>query len=118
MCLIDITDQLLCALSLDRSLTMVRGRSRDGNEVGMTPAFLRSEAAFYRGLAQIMEPGPSKLRLLTIATDYEALAVVARRNQDDAIGVRPNSLGSATKALRNRLDGRASLTAEAHHSRH
>jgi hypothetical protein len=43
----------------------------------MTPQFLREEAARFRGMAETMEREASKLRLLTMATDYESKANAA-----------------------------------------
>jgi hypothetical protein len=43
----------------------------------MTPKFLRDEAARFRGMAESSERESSKLRLLAMATDYEARAGVA-----------------------------------------
>jgi hypothetical protein len=43
----------------------------------MTPKFLRDEAARFRGMSGTADLEASKLRLLAIATDFEARATVA-----------------------------------------
>jgi hypothetical protein len=43
----------------------------------MTPQFLREEAARFRGMAETVEREASKVRLLKMATDYEARAAAA-----------------------------------------
>lgn len=53
--------------------------------MAMTPKFLHDEATRYRELAEMTNEGRLKLRLLRVATDYEALARAARRNPDHAI---------------------------------
>jgi hypothetical protein len=46
----------------------------------MGATFLRYEAAHFRELADTTEGAQSKLRLLTLAMDYEALANAAEHN--------------------------------------
>jgi hypothetical protein len=43
----------------------------------MTPRFLRDEAARFRGMAETTDREATKLRLLAMATDYDARAGVA-----------------------------------------
>ena len=43
----------------------------------MTPQFLREEAARFRGMAETVDREASKLRLLKMASDYEAKASAA-----------------------------------------
>lgn len=43
----------------------------------MTPKFLREEAARFRGMAETVDREASKLRFLTMATDFEARAKAA-----------------------------------------
>jgi hypothetical protein len=43
----------------------------------MTPQFLREEASRFRGMAETVEREASKLRLLKMASDYEARANAA-----------------------------------------
>ena len=43
----------------------------------MTPQFLRYEAARFRGMAGVANRESSKLRLLAMATDYDARAKIA-----------------------------------------
>jgi hypothetical protein len=43
----------------------------------MTPQFMREEAARFRGMADTAEREASKMRLLKMATDYEARAKAA-----------------------------------------
>jgi hypothetical protein len=50
----------------------------------MTPKFLRDEAARFRGMAESSERESSRLRLLAMATDYEARAGVAADNEAPA----------------------------------
>lgn len=50
----------------------------------MGATFLRYEAAHFRELADTTEGEQSKLRLLTLAMDYEALANDAERSQQEA----------------------------------
>ena len=57
----------------------------------MTPQFLREEAIRFRGMAVTVDREASKLRLLTMANDYEFRAKAA-----DAL-TEPN-LGEAIKA--------------------
>ena len=57
----------------------------------MTPQFLREEAIRFRGMAVTVDREASKLRLLTMANDYESRAKAA-----DAL-TEPN-LGEAIKA--------------------
>jgi hypothetical protein len=50
----------------------------------MTPKFLRDEAARFRGMAESSERESSRLRLLAMATDYEARAGVAADHEAPA----------------------------------
>jgi hypothetical protein len=43
----------------------------------MTPKFLREEAARFRGMVETVDRDASKLRLLTMAADYESKADAA-----------------------------------------
>ncbi len=43
----------------------------------MTPKFLREEAARFRDMAEVADREASKLRYLTMATDFEARAEAA-----------------------------------------
>ena len=49
----------------------------------MTPRFLREEAARFRGMAETMDREASKLRLMTMADDYEAKAHAADGTIDE-----------------------------------
>jgi hypothetical protein len=48
----------------------------------MTPKFLREEAARFRGMAGTADLEASKLRLLGMATDFDARAVAAEELVD------------------------------------
>jgi hypothetical protein len=50
----------------------------------MTPKFLREEAARFRGMAETMDREASKLRLMTMADDYEAKANAADGTNDES----------------------------------
>ncbi len=54
----------------------------------MTPKFLREQATHFRGIADLTDLKTSKLRLLTLAEDYEALAKAAENSTAGEITVR------------------------------
>lgn len=59
------------------SLASVWGLLPTLKGLAMTPQFLRYEAARFRGMAGVAERESSKLRLLAMATDYDARAKIA-----------------------------------------
>lgn len=61
----------------------------------MTATFLRCEAAHYRELANTAKREQLKLRLLTLAKDYDALARAVEQNRDDAALVAPDDFACA-----------------------
>jgi hypothetical protein len=48
----------------------------------MTPKFLREEAARFRGMAETIDREASKLRFLTMATDFDARAKAADESME------------------------------------
>jgi len=52
----------------------------------MTPKFLREEAARFRGMAETVDRDASRLRFLTMATDFEARARIADELTEPAPG--------------------------------
>lgn len=46
----------------------------------MTPKFLREQARHLRGMAEVTDLKTSKVKLLTLAEDYEALAKAAEKS--------------------------------------
>ena len=48
----------------------------------MTPKFLREEAARFRGMAETIDREASKLRFLTMATDFDARANAADESME------------------------------------
>jgi hypothetical protein len=66
--------------------------SLGGKGCTMTPKFLRGEAARYREMARTIDRARSKLRLVTVAKAYEALAKDAERNRDDMIESNPDAV--------------------------
>jgi hypothetical protein len=51
----------------------------------MSPEFLREEAARFRGMAGTADREASKLRLLTMAADFEARAKIADNLMEPAV---------------------------------
>ena len=48
----------------------------------MTPKFLREEAARFRGMAETIDREASKLRFLTMASDFDARAKAADESME------------------------------------
>jgi hypothetical protein len=72
----------------------------------MTPRFLREEAARFRGMAETTDREASKLRLLTMALDYEARAKVADEvTEPDPGGTSKVKAGRKTAKELNELAG-------------
>ena len=67
----------------------------------MTPQFLREEAMRFRGMAVTVDREASKLRLLTMANDYESRAKVADELTEPNLGevIKGNTGGRIVKEL-------------------
>ena len=57
----------------------------------MTPKFLREEAARFRGMAETADREASKLRFLTMATDFETRANAADGTLEPGVNDRINA---------------------------